>query len=563
MKLLFFTTCFMLVFFQAVFAQSHLQIGSASSQFIHPKEQELIVRFEKGANVQEQVQKINGMIPGLSGLTVKKVLSENVGIYLLAYEQCHDCAFLPDFLNNVPGILSAAWNRPVEFRDSIPNDPLFDGQWDMERIGLPAVWSVSTGGLTANGDEIVVAVLDKGFDLSHDELAGNIWVNPGEIPGDGIDNDGDSLIDDIHGWNFRLNSPFYTIEKHGTWVSGIVGARGNNNAGLAGTNWNVKIMFLGVEYADEVVAAFDYVLKMRQLYNSTNGEQGAFVVVTNGSFGIDKAHCSNYPLWDAMYDPLGEAGVLSVAATANEDWNVDEIGDVPTTCPSEYLIAVTSTDIDDHRVSNAAYGPENIDLAAPGKTTITTTTGNDFRLDFGGTSSACPHVAGSIALLYSMPCTDLAEQAMAQPAETARLMRDAILKNVDRLSELQDKTVTGGRLNVYESMKFIHAWCIGIPEEREAGNFKEIYIEQQGFIRVFPNPASGLLYVDYSNEDFTNFQMRIFNVLGQEMVYAPSDVTVAFENQQIEVDITDWPAGTYFITLSDIQQKVVRKFVKI
>lgn len=564
MKLLIFTAVFSITFFYAGFSQSAAYQSASNSALkpAHPKEQELIVHFEKSADIQTIIQKVNQQFPELIGLAVKKILSESVGIYLLAYDKCPDCSGLPDFLSKTPGIRSASWNQPVGFRDSIPNDPLFPGQWDMKHIGLTEVWAVTTGGFTANGDEIVVAVLDKGFDLSHQELQSNLWVNPGEIPGDGIDNDGDGLVDDFYGWNFRLNSPSFILEKHGTWVTGIIGAKGNNGIGLAGVNWNVKIMFLGVEFADQVVSAFDYVLKKRKLYNETNGQQGAFVVVTNGSFGIDGVQCSEQPIWGAMYDPLGEAGVLSVAATANENWNVDEVGDIPTSCPSEYLIAVTSTDSLDQRVSNAAFGKINVDLGAPGKETVTTTTANQFREDFGGTSSACPHVAGSVALLYSLPCTEIADLAKTQPQQAAQLIRDAILNNVDPVASLKDKTATGGRLNVFEAMKYLHAWCIGWPEERAAGDFKKIYIEEQGIVRIFPNPVTNVLHIDYSNEDFTDIRLRVFNVLGQEVMFMPGSTTVAFENQRIDLDVSNWPPGTYFLTLSDINRKVVRKFVK-
>jgi hypothetical protein len=525
------------------------------------KLRQLIVHFENGVDAAAFVRKINQPPSPVQGLKVEKILSEQLNIWLLSFEQ-GDWS-LDQHLRNQPGVISASWNQAVEFRDSIPNDPLFNNQWDMERIGLPDVWNVSTGGLTANGHEIVVAVLDKGFDLTHPDLQGNIWENPGEIPWDGIDNDGDSLIDDVYGWNFQNNTPFFTIEKHGTNVSGIIGGKGNNGMGMAGVNWNVKLMFLSVRYADEVVSAFDYVLKMRQLHHETNGQKGAFIVVTNGSFGIDGKHCSEQPAWGSMYDPLGEAGVLSVAATANENWDVDEVGDIPTSCTSEYLIAVTSTDKDDNRVSNAAFGKVSIDLGAPGQSTTTTNPGNTYNESFGGTSSACPHVAGSVALLYSMPCTGLADLATGQPDAAARLVRDAIFKSVDRISSLKDKTATDGRLNVLESMKYLHAWCIAKVDEREAGDFKETYFNEKKLVRVYPNPVAGILTVEYSNEDFVGISVKVYNALGQQMEIPYEDLTQPFKSQKITIDVSDWSNGTYFISLLGTDKKIVEKFVKM
>lgn len=546
--------------FLAVFLLMH---AAAAQQKMLAKKNEVIIQFDPFTDVNAFIKKLNSDAAAPAGLEIKKTLSSKRNIYVLTNKNNESVAALPVLLRQQPGVKFAGWNEVVEFRDSLPNDPLFGSQWDMERIGLPDVWNISTGGLTANGQEIVVAVLDKGFDLIHEDIFDNVWINPGEIPWDGIDNDDNGYTDDVHGWNFRDSSPFFSVEKHGTNVSGIIGGKGNNGLGVAGINWNVKMMFLSVQYADEVVAAFLYAMEMRELYHQTNGEKGAFIVVTNGSFGIDKKHCSEQPVWGSLYDPLGESGILSVAATANENWNVEEVGDIPTSCPSEYLISVTSTDQEDNRVSNAAFGEISIDLGAPGKSTITTNPSNNYNNSFSGTSSACPHVAGSIALLYSLPCSALADFATDQPGMAARLVRDAILKSVDPVPGLAGKTVTGGRLNVYESMRYLHGWCIARTEERAAGDFKETYLIQKNLVRVYPNPASETLKIDYSNEGFSGVSIKVFNVMGQEITIPLSDTTTPFELQQMTIDVKDWPNGTYFIQLLDAGRKVVTKFVKI
>ncbi|MEZ4932943.1 MAG: S8 family serine peptidase [Saprospiraceae bacterium] len=345
----------------------------------------------------------------------------------------------------------------------------------------------------------------------------------------GVDDDGNGFIDDFNGWNFISDSNILGVTGHGTSVTGLIGGKGNNGIGMAGVNWNVKMMFCNVDLVSEVVAAFAYVIEQRRLYNTTNGAEGAFVVVTNGSFGKNATFCSEEPAWGAMYDLLGEVGILNVAATANENWDVEEVGDMPTTCGSDFLVSVTGTDINDERVSNAAFGQTSIDLAAPGRETITTTLDDRYNDNFGGTSAACPHVSGAVALLYSLPCTELGELALTDPPAAALLMRDALLKNVFPIASLKGRTVTEGRVDVYESMKYLHAWCIGNETDRASEQVKDVYLGRRGLVRLFPNPVSTLLTVDFSAIDFGNeATFQVFNMLGQEVQLAKKGIAKPF-----------------------------------
>ena len=471
-------------------------------------------------------------------------------------------------LRNHPDIISAQYDRPVEFRDTIPNDPRYDEQWHYPHIGLPNVWDVSTGGWTANGDEIVVAVLDSGFDINHEDLQGNIWVNQKEAMGvAGEDDDGNGLIDDLHGWNFVTESnellPFGST-GHGTSSAGIVGAKGNNGIGVAGVNWDVKLMLIVVKNVSEIVAGFYYALEQRELYNNTNGAEGAFIVATNGSFGIPNRFCDEEPAWGGVYDLLGQQGVLSAAATVNENWDVDQVGDLPTSCESEFLISVTSIDPEDEKVERAAFGATSVDLAAPGFKTLSPSVNIDYNPEFGGNSTACPHVAGTIALLYSMPCPELADLATSDPPAAALLLRDAILQNTIPVPSLRGKTVTEGRLDAYESMKHIHSWCIGTAEDRAADQVKEVYQGRRGMVRLYPNPSSEWITVDFAALEFEKaVTFRVFNVLGQEMVVPVEGLTFPFEKQQIYIDVTDWSSGVYVLNILDNSQKISLPFMKL
>jgi Subtilase family/Secretion system C-terminal sorting domain len=549
----------------AIFQFAAAQAGQDAANGQRPEKlDQVIVQLRSGGMSASFVAAVNATCRIAEQIKIERTLSERQHIYLLSASQIADRQAFIQFIKDRPEVASASWNAPVTFRDSIPNDSLFSAQWSLERIGAPKVWDVSTGGHTPSGHEIVVAVLDKGFDLTHPDLAQNMWTNPAETPNDGLDNDGNGFVDDVHGWNFRQDLPDFSIEKHGTSVNGIIGASGNNSIGTAGINWDVKIMPLAIEYADEVVAAFDYVLDMRKLFNETNGQQGAFIVVTNGSFGIDEVSCEAFPAWGSMYDPLGDEGVLSVAATANGDWNVDEVGDIPTDCTSQYLIAVTNTGQDDNRAPGSAFGPTTIDLGAPGQGTATTSLGGTYRTDFSGTSSACPHVAGSIALLYSLPCSILDSLALAAPSEAALLMRQAILLNTDAVPGMADETVTGGRLNVYEAMKYLHAYCIAQDSVvLEAGNFKEMYVGKKGLIRVTPNPTSDFINIDYGNVDFKDVRVRVFNMLGQEVIFNQLATPEPFQSQTIKIDVKDWNTGVYVVNMFDLTKKISVRILKI
>lgn len=520
----------------------------------------ILVQLSQGINGQKFLDQNN--LDKQFGLSVKEVISERFNFYLLETSETEKYSAALEALNASSKVISAIEDRPLDFRAE-PDDPFWPQQWGMERIGAPQVWDVTTGGLTANGDEIVVAVVDRGFDIEHEDWQGNIWVNPGEISGNGVDDDGDGIVDNVNGYNFFSNSQTLIGEDHGTWVTGIVGSKGNNGIGVAGINWDVKMMLLRIEFPSDVVEAFQFVLEERERYNASNGADGSFIVATNGSFGINAAFCDTQPAWAALYDPLGEEGVLSVAATANEDWDVDIEGDMPTTCTSEYIIAVTAVDTDDEKVSNAAYGAESIDIGAP-TFVPSTRPGNEFRENVNGTSAACPHVAGAVALMYSLPCTEIADMAKDDPAGAARFIRDALLQNAELLSDLQGVTTTGGILNVYETMKYLHAYCISRAVDREAEppTFKEDYIEQEGFVYLSPNPVSQQLNITYGNDGFGEVAIRIFNSIGQEMEVQAPVANKPFEAQTIIVDVSDWSNGTYFVAISGSEKDSTMKFVK-
>ncbi|NJO87455.1 MAG: hypothetical protein HC821_05720 [Lewinella sp.] len=159
---------------------------------------------------------------------------------------------------------------------------------------------------------------------------------------------------------------------------GILGARGNNAIGIAGTSWATRLMVFRIQEISDIIAAYDYVLEQRRLWQSSGGQAGALVVATNASFGLEGRFCREFPVWGNMYEALGQAGVLSVASAANRAWNVDDFGDMPTTCTSEFLLGVANSDENDLLFRSSAWGPVSIDLAAPGQGSYTTRTNGTY-----------------------------------------------------------------------------------------------------------------------------------------------------------------------------------------
>lgn len=376
-----------------------------------------------------------------------------------------------------PHILNYYQNHSVSLR-AIPDDPDYNRQWNLRTINADRLWEQTTGGTTIEGDEIVVAVLDDGFDINHEDLRDNIWANPGETPGDGIDNDGNGYTDDYHGLNVLLSNDNHPIKNHGTGTAGIVGAKGNNKIGISGVNWDVKILPISnVLSTAAVIEAYQYVYELRKRYNETDGAEGAYIVATNYSAGISRVFGSDAPYnhWCDMYDLLGSVGIVSCGATANDNVNVDVVGDMPSTCPSPYFICVTNSTREDEFHTNAGYGPIHVDISAPGKGGYTLEK-NDGYGSFGGTSGATPHVAGSIALLHGLDCPDLIAQSKDNPELFALKIKRAIMDSAFPLPSLKGKITTGGRLDVLAAAYELGSECpeIGLPSDRGALNILDI-----------------------------------------------------------------------------------------
>lgn len=443
-----------------------LAAGSAFSQSNYPEREpgQLLVQLK----VSDNNQLLPDLLAGFSttGLSVDKQISRRMNIFLLTFDEANtDAASLLNKLRQHPSVSLAQFNHKVQERDTIPNDPSFSNEWSLlntgQMSGTPGAdikatyaWDITTSGITANGDTIVVGMVDGGVDLGHSDL--HLWKNRLEIPFNGIDDDENGFVDDYNGWNAYMNSGNMQQSDHGTHVAGIATAIGNNNTGIAGVAFNTYLMPVAGSGSNEAiaVAAYDYIFTMRRIYNETNGASGAFVVVTNSSFGIDGGNPANFPLWGAIYDSLGSVGILNVASTANRGWDVDINGDIPTAMTNESIISVTNTTNTDIRNSQAAWGLNSIDLGAPGTSIYSTRQGDTYGYKTG-TSMSSPHVSGSIALMYAAAGQSTLQLYDENPALVASKFKRYLIASVDTIPSMEGLCVSGGRLNLLNALQMV------------------------------------------------------------------------------------------------------------
>ncbi len=284
--------------------------------------------------------------------------------------------------------------------------------------------------------QVVVALIDTGVDITHSELSGSIWINQDEIPGDGIDNDGNGYIDDVYGWNFYDNNALVftgSDDNHGTHSAGTIAAArdGIGTVGICDPAY-VKIMVLKTLGTSSGIGRVSSVIKAIQ-YAKANGAS-----ICNLSFGTTKYS-------EELYQAIKASGMLFVVAAGNGDssgkgYSIDEQPVYPASFELDNIISVANLRFDGQLDTGSNYGVKSVDLAAPGNYILSTIAGNDYTY-MSGTSMAAPMVTGTAAMLYSYDATLSLDD-----------VRKRILDSVRPLESLAGKVATGGMLDVGSAM---------------------------------------------------------------------------------------------------------------
>ncbi|MFN8589019.1 MAG: S8 family serine peptidase [Candidatus Eisenbacteria bacterium] len=320
--------------------------------------------------------------------------------------------------------------------DRTPNDPSFASLWAMRNTGqggayagddidATLAWDLCTG-----DPDLKIGVVDSGVDYTHPDLAANIWTNPGEIPDNFEDDDGNGYVDDVHGYDF-VNGDGDPMDdyQHGTHVAGTIGAVGDNGIGVTGVCWNCRIVAIkfinatgsGTESA--AIAALNYalVVGVRLTNNSWGGMSG-------GQAQLDAINA------------CGAAGQLFVNSAGNTRWNIDAVPTYPQCYASPYLVTVASTDGRDLMSTFSCWGPTQVDLGAPGSLIYSCIPGGLYK-NLDGTSMAAPHVTGVAALAWTL-----------FPHASPEAIRALLLATVDTIPALTGKVWSNGRLNAWRAL---------------------------------------------------------------------------------------------------------------
>ena len=420
-------------------------------------------------------------------------------------------------------------------------------------ISLEEAWEITTG-----SSGVVIAVIDTGVEWYHEDLADNIWSNAGEIPGNGVDDDGNGFVDDIRGWDFGTatfepggtgqfggdNNPDDTAigGGHGTAVAGTIGAVGNNGIGIAGVNWDVSILPMkianeeGALVGGAIIAAHNYLTDLIL--------RGVNIVASNNSYGaFAPGFFEEFEEFDFEREAIEDfiaAGATFVASAGNERNDND---DVFTSFPAAYnlpgLVSVAATNNRDELAGFSSFGETTVDVAAPGVAILTTNTNNSYTF-IDGTSFSGPITAGVVGLMKTI-----------RPDLTPLEVAQALIDSSDPIAALQDRVVADGRINAARALEIITTagpLVLQISPAETAGSPQsQIQVSFSEPVQSLPVDISSRISLiraggDGSFFDGNEVTVPIFNVTldasSTVMTIQPVGTLSAFDDYRLTIDNT-------------------------
>lgn len=385
---------------------------------------------------------------------VEAVLQELNNNPKVAYAEPDHTVYLDDYQYRA---------EPSNTPESKPDDLFFDKLWGLHNEGQTGgavgadIDAMKAWEVTKGSGEIAVGVIDTGIDYTHPDLVDNMWTNPNEIPGDGIDNDNNGYVDDMHGINSYddTGDPMDT-HSHGTHVAGTIGATGNNGVGVTGVNH--KVSLIGCKFIkpsgggsiSDAIKCLDYFIDLKLA--------GTDIRLTNNSWGGG----SRSEAMIAALQRSHDAGMLFISSAGNAGENNDEVAHYPSSYDSvDSVMAVAATTHSDYKSGFSNYGRTSVDLGAPGSS-IYSTVPNDGYSSKSGTSMASPHAAGAAALLLA-----------ANPGLTHIEVKALLMETGDPLDALANNTVSGKRINVANAIEAASNPSWYIRTDLAAGSIKQ------------------------------------------------------------------------------------------
>lgn len=457
-----------LIFQAAILSIASISVYAESQEELDYKPDELIVRFKKDNGKSKTLHEKQIFIDKQSGGKIKKSFKRISDLHVIELPKNLKVKDALKKYKYSKEILYVEPNYKLYLHSTIPNDPYFSILWGLHNTGqehplvgggttygnedadidAPEAWDIYTG-----SQDVIVAVLDSGIDYIHPDLFANMWVNQAELIGDpNSDDDGNGYKDDIYGYDFAdSDSDPNDYYLHGTHVAGTIGAVGNNNTGVSGVCWGVRLMSVKIfpnygetTFTSHAIEGIEYAI-----------ENGAKVL--NNSWG---GHTYSNSLSDAINDAK-ESNVLFVVSAGNYRFGESTLdNDIDPVYPASYdcenIISVLATNSIDEIPWWSHCGATKVDIGAPGDDIFSTfptymtpdMQNGGFSTDYetiNGTSMAAPHISGACALVWSM-----------YPHYTYSAIKDIILKSVDKLDSLEGLCVSEGRLNVHKALLLAH-----------------------------------------------------------------------------------------------------------